>query len=205
MLLIPDDEQWLALVSGALSELTNAYNFEQFGTATPVETAERFLQMFSEYEDCVPDVYSYIQVEERQNQGTAGGGFTAGAWTKRSINTEIHDSDDLISLSSGVMTIQPGTYTFECYAVAFAVGLNKVRLRNTSDSIDYQGIALDANAGASACETAARVVGKFTIAAAKNFELQHFCATTQNTNGLGKPTSQGAEVYAVARFWKEPT
>lgn len=49
--LIPDDLDWLIIVNGALSELCNADNFEQFGSVTPDETAERFRQMFFEFRD----------------------------------------------------------------------------------------------------------------------------------------------------------
>lgn len=54
--LIPDDIEWLAIVNGALSRLIHASNFEQFGSITPEETAERFQQMFFEFRDseCAP-------------------------------------------------------------------------------------------------------------------------------------------------------
>ena len=47
--LIPADTEWLAIVSGALLELQYAYNFEQFGTATPDETAARFAVMLGDF------------------------------------------------------------------------------------------------------------------------------------------------------------
>jgi len=39
-LFIPDDPLWLALFGGALTELTLAYNYQQFGTLTPQEMAD---------------------------------------------------------------------------------------------------------------------------------------------------------------------
>jgi len=48
-LLIPDSPDWLAIVSGALLPLIYAYNFEQFGTATPDETAAVFAVMFDNF------------------------------------------------------------------------------------------------------------------------------------------------------------
>jgi len=48
-LVIPDDTFWLSIVNGALSELIYAHRFEQFGTATPDETAARFAQMYDEF------------------------------------------------------------------------------------------------------------------------------------------------------------
>lgn len=54
--LIPDDIEWITIVNGALSRLIHASNFEQFGSITPEETAERFQQMFFEFRDseCQP-------------------------------------------------------------------------------------------------------------------------------------------------------
>lgn len=48
-LFIPDSVDWIALVAGALIPLTFPNNFEQFGTATPEETANVFLTMFDDF------------------------------------------------------------------------------------------------------------------------------------------------------------
>jgi len=47
--LIPNSVDWIAIVSGCLNELIYAYNFEQYGTATPAETAAKFSVMFDEF------------------------------------------------------------------------------------------------------------------------------------------------------------
>lgn len=46
VLFIPDDVGWLAIVAGAILELTNPYNFEDFGTASAQDTADKFQNMF---------------------------------------------------------------------------------------------------------------------------------------------------------------
>jgi len=48
---IPNSVDWILIVNGALSELFKAYNFEQYGSLTPDETAAVFLDMWSEYHD----------------------------------------------------------------------------------------------------------------------------------------------------------
>lgn len=48
-LLIPDDTAWLALVSGALTELTQPYNWEQFGAVTVEQAVERMQAMVDAY------------------------------------------------------------------------------------------------------------------------------------------------------------
>jgi len=46
---IPNSVDWIAIVAGALNELIYDYNFEQFGTATPAETAAEFAIMFDKF------------------------------------------------------------------------------------------------------------------------------------------------------------
>lgn len=48
-LFIPASSEWLALVSGALTELTLPYNWEQFGALTVQETVDRFQVMINQY------------------------------------------------------------------------------------------------------------------------------------------------------------
>lgn len=48
-LLIPAGSEWLALVSGALTELTMRYNWEKFGTLTVDETVDRMQVMIDHY------------------------------------------------------------------------------------------------------------------------------------------------------------
>lgn len=48
-LFIPNSEAWLAIVTGAILDLGQAYNWEKFGTLTPDECAERMLIMLDEF------------------------------------------------------------------------------------------------------------------------------------------------------------
>lgn len=48
-LFIPDSESWLAIVTGAILELSQPYNWEKFGTLTPDECAERMRSMQDEF------------------------------------------------------------------------------------------------------------------------------------------------------------
>lgn len=50
-LFIPDDPAWLAIVSGAILELTRSWNYEQFGTLTPDQCAELMQVMQQKYYD----------------------------------------------------------------------------------------------------------------------------------------------------------
>jgi len=48
-LLIPDDPDFVAIVTGALEELTFLYNFEQYGSLTPQQTVDFFVPMFNAF------------------------------------------------------------------------------------------------------------------------------------------------------------
>jgi len=48
-LFIPNGEDWLAIVTGALNELIYAYNFEPYGSQTVDQTAAAFMEMFDHF------------------------------------------------------------------------------------------------------------------------------------------------------------
>jgi len=48
-LLIPNGQDWLAVVTGALNELIYPYNFEEYGSETPESTAAIFQVMFDHF------------------------------------------------------------------------------------------------------------------------------------------------------------
>lgn len=48
-LFIPNDEAFLAIVRGALEELTFSYNYDKYGTLTPSEMAACYLDMFDRF------------------------------------------------------------------------------------------------------------------------------------------------------------
>jgi len=48
-LLIPNGLDWLSIVTGALNELIYEYNFEEFGTDSPADTAAAFQLMFDHF------------------------------------------------------------------------------------------------------------------------------------------------------------
>lgn len=50
-LFIPHSAEWLAIVSGAILELTRSWNWEEFGELTPEECAERMQQMQQQFYD----------------------------------------------------------------------------------------------------------------------------------------------------------
>jgi len=143
----------------------------------------------------------YICLQDQKAQNTAGGTFTSGAWQKRDLQTEVSDVWGLASLSSSVITLQPGTYRAKWSCPAFGgVSRHQSRLQNTSDTISYIGTSESLTGSVSN-----RSVGtaRFRITAAKNFELQHQTGVTVVTNGFGAAANLTTEVYSEIEFWRE--
>jgi hypothetical protein len=145
----------------------------------------------------------YIYIRDEKSSGTGGGGFTNGAWRTRTLNTEVIDAGGHSTLASNQVTLAAGTYRFAARAPGFQVDGHKVKLVNITDTIDYVGSSANSNPIGYE-QTDSFVRGRFTIAGAKVFELQHRCQTTNGTNGLGGAAFLSVnEVYAELEFWKE--
>jgi hypothetical protein len=132
---------------------------------------------------------------ETQASGTEGGGFTSGSFVKRTLNTTVVNNITGCSIASSVITLPAGTYYFTGRAPAFNVQGNQTRIQNTTAATTVQ---LGTTMYVSSNNTCiALVEGIVTITASTNFELQHRCSLTVNTNGLGAAQSFGnSEIYS---------
>jgi len=70
-LAIPADPVWLALISGALTELVKPYNWEQFGALTIEQTVERMEEIIAGYyeETCLCETPGGYRVIRINNEG----------------------------------------------------------------------------------------------------------------------------------------
>jgi hypothetical protein len=140
---------------------------------------------------------------ETQASGTQAGTFTSGSYVKRVLNTTVINGITGCSIASSVITLPAGTYFVSAIAPALQVSSHKIRLQNTTDSTT---IAISTNANtqnAVIVQTDAVLNTYFTLAASKNIELQHRCAVTQATYGLGTAATFGDnEVYSSITITK---
>ncbi len=144
-----------------------------------------------------------IIIEEQFSSGTGAGTFTSGSYQKRPLNTIVRNNGSHASLSSNQVTLDAGTYYVQWTAPVYSVNNHQSRLQNVSDSttVAYGSSAYATTANGNTPPSSGAVV--FTIASSKTFELQHRCASTQATVGLGNPCSFGnTEVYARIMFTK---
>lgn len=141
----------------------------------------------------------YIVIEEQQTANTQSGTFTAAAWQKRVLNTKVTDTLSRASIASSVITLAAGTYEIVLISCpAFVVNGHQCRLQNTSDAATVAQSPSEYSGSSGAyCTTRAEIKGyQFTIAGSKDFEVQHRCATTRATDGLGESANIGeTEVY----------
>jgi len=145
-----------------------------------------------------------LHVRDEKASGTGGGVFNSGSWETRTLNTVMTNEISGSSLSSNQIILPSGTYYIYAQGVGYTVNVNKIKLRNITDSSDTligsQGRS-DSSANAN---TPVFVSGRFTISAQKTFEIQHRCETTRgDANGFGPAAGFSVvEVYADAQIWK---
>lgn len=144
----------------------------------------------------------YALAEEQGTAGVNGGTLTSGSWQKRILNTEVSDANNLITLSSGVIVLVAGTYRFRAEAQAYNCNAHQLRLQNTSDAVTLGTGISSLSSSAIATVMVSSAVGRFTIAATKNIEVQHRCQST-SAAGLGFASNFDLEVFARVEFWKE--
>lgn len=146
---------------------------------------------------------SYAKIVDSKSPNTAGGSITAGSFITRDLNTVLFDADSIVSLDSNQVTLQAGTYRFSGYTMGHAIGNIKARLRNVTDdeNVDISSNGFQSNSG---IVSYALFSGRFTISAAKTFEVQMKCSITRSSNGLGLQGNLGEnERYTELEIWKE--
>lgn len=147
------------------------------------------------------DTRQYLHYRWETTSGTDGGSGTSATWTSYGTLTEVADTGNDGSVSSGTITLGAGTYEARIYGVLFFVLGSRLRLRNTSDSVT---VALSTtNYESAACAVQHYGTGRFTIGSSKNFELQYYFSSSSGTYDLGRASGSGeVEVYAGVEFYK---
>ncbi len=144
----------------------------------------------------------YIHIRDEKAQNTAGGTFTLGAWRTRDLNTIVADPASLATLGSNQITLPAGTYFVRASAPAVRVSSHQARLQNVTDGTTTMlGSSEVLGIGATNSDRSF-IVGVFTIASSKTFEVQHQSSATQSTNGFGLQGNFATEVYTIVELWK---
>jgi hypothetical protein len=141
---------------------------------------------------------TYAVFRDEKTAGTDGGTQTSGAYYTRDLNTTSYNGITGASLASNQVTLAAGTYYVEAIATHKGPSGN-LRWYNITDSAS--AVAGQTNYFEAWGEF--KLVGVFTIAASKVFELQYRVSGTTAGNGLGvKNSYQAVEVYSMVTIVK---
>jgi hypothetical protein len=144
-----------------------------------------------------------LHVRDEKSSNSLGGGFTSGSFQTRTLNTSMTNEISGASLASNQITLPTGTYYIHASAPAYSVDSHKLKLRNTTDSSDTLIGTSQFAYNVSSVENHSFVIGRFTIAAQKVFELQHRCTNTKSGDGFGVNGGFSVvEVFADVQIWK---
>lgn len=138
-----------------------------------------------------------------QASGTNGGTATSGSFIKIGLNTTVVNGITSCTLSSGVISLPAGTYTVSASNPFCGVNDCKIKLRNTTDSTDEIIGTSGSQSGTATQTIRTELLGVFTIAGTKNYELQYRVSVTLASYGLGINNSFSvAENYALITITK---
>jgi len=139
-----------------------------------------------------------------QSSGTNGGTATSGSFLKIGLNTTVVNGITSCTLTSGVISLPAGTYTVEASNPFAGVNDCKIKLRNTTDATDEIIGTSGSQSGAAATQVIrTSLLGVFTSAGTKNYELQYRVSSTLANYGLGINNSFSvAENYALITITK---
>lgn len=146
-----------------------------------------------------------LYVRDERADGVGGDSAVATTWNIRTINTVEVNQITGASLASNQITLPAGTYRIWADAYVKSVADHKLRLRNVTDgetavvgASDYSHLTSD-DLG-----MRAQMMGRFTIDAEKDFEIQHYTTNTAS-NAFGTASSSGeVELYLNVQILREP-
>jgi hypothetical protein len=140
-----------------------------------------------------------LHVRDEKTAGTVGGASSSGSFLTRTLNTSVTNEISGASLASNQITLPSGTYYIFATSPIWGGDETKLKLRNTTDSSDTL-IGLSEYGGS---QIRAFIIGRFTIASQKVFEIQYRVTTARLTQGLGYATNFSlTEIYTDVQIWK---
>ena len=147
---------------------------------------------------------SYAIICDQKGSNVDGGTFTSGDWRHRDLNTEISDSDGIVSISSNLFTLQAGTYLILASATGFMVGRHQIRLYNNTDSAVAAYGSSEYSNGSHHMGTRSFLQTRIVISGAKAFKIEHRSENTVNTEGFGVANDWSSfNQFAQVEIYKE--
>lgn len=173
------------------------------GTSSPMSTLSIGTGSLAFPDGTTQSSSGIMVVQDEKAANTAGGTSVAGTQV-RVLNTVVVNTIPGASLAANQVTLPAGTYQIDACAPSWISNKNKLIWFNVTDAATTtqgRGNYGDA-AGADPGQADACLVGYFTIASAKAFELRHWIQLARATNGLGLNMNQGTEVFSQVKIIK---
>lgn len=139
-----------------------------------------------------------VIIKDQQPAATTSGTSGAGVYVTRRLNT-VEGKIDMAILNANQFRLMPGKYYVEFSGHAWDVNAHMVKIQNITlgTAAVYGQAAYATNGGADGCPS--HGFGEITITKDTNvFELQHYTAVSEATNGLGQPANGGGmEIFGL--------
>ena len=153
---------------------------------------------------------SYAVVADANNTGNQNGGdFNSGAWRTRTLDTEITDSDGIVSLSSNQFTLGAGNYFIIAWASALQVNGHQARLRDVTNGATRAHGSSEYSSNNHYVTSKSWIYTRISPSSTTAYELQHRCQTSVSGvgfgNGSGDQWTQEAngDTYCMVIILKE--
>ena len=153
---------------------------------------------------------SFAVVADANNTGNQNAGdFNSGAWRTRILDTEISDTDSIVSLSSNQFTLQAGNYFIVAWASALQVNGHQARLRDITNGATRAHGSSEYTGNGDYVTTKSWIYTRVTPSSTTAYELQHRCQTSCSGvgfgNGSGDQWTQEAngDTYCMVIIFKE--
>jgi hypothetical protein len=151
------------------------------------------------FADMIPKI-AYLS--DVKSSGTSGGSASATTTHTRTLNTEV-DEYSIVSLNANQFTLGAGTYRIQSSTLAYNTSYHRSRIRNITDGTTSLFGTSEYASSVGGGSNRSTTDGEVVLASSKVFELQHYTAGAQATNGLGLPVSSGeSEVYSTVTIQK---
>ena len=167
---------------------------------TPLQTAQAIAKLVApaKFESAL------LHIREEYAAGTNGGTGLVNVWNTRTLNT-LRTNEIGASLASNVITLSAGTYFSEGSAPAYNSGSHQIRLWNITDNLTALNGSSESNSSSNV-QTRSFLSGRFTIASAKQFRLEHYITVNSgSSSAFGLSTNAvnaGPAIFSDLKIWK---
>lgn len=203
VLLIPDDTNIYAAVSGALLPLIYEHSWQPFGAVTPAAVSAAMESMYAAFLNSECAVTAEVDIFRHQElQGVDGGGITANTNTRAIFNSADSGNAGNVTLAGNIFTLAPGTYLvrMEHYLASDAVASMKCWI---GPGADVAPIAMGSNQG-QAGGVSLWMVAETIINTSATFNVDMWLRSTDTRAGdaLGNAVNVTGQVecYGIATF-----